>query len=269
MSYAVSPQLETDYWSEYSRLTRRYSDAERLHELRTRFRSQDYDPSDFFSWFSASENLLAEIYPSRKEAEIYRVFIRSVSLLTESQDPYTARHQNRVSEIAGCIAQEMGLSDDMIEGIRVAGMLHDMGKMSVPAEVVNKPTALTPFELSIIREHPQKAYAILKRVEFPWPIAEIVLQHHERLNGTGYPRGLKRNEIQIEACVLAVADVVEAISSHRPYRSGLGIEVALKEIDENKGVFYDTEVAEACQRSLKGTSAFTADQWWCPKSTSL
>jgi HD-GYP domain-containing protein (c-di-GMP phosphodiesterase class II) len=260
MSYAVSPQLETDYWSEYFRLTGRYGDSERLHELRTRLRNQGYDPSDFFAWFSAFENLLAEIYPSRKQAETYRVFIKSVTLLMESQDPYTARHQTKVSEIAGCVAQELGLSDDMIEGIRVAGMVHDMGKMSLPAEVVNKPAALTPFELSIIREHPQKAYMVLKGIEFPWPIAEIVLQHHERVNGTGYPRGLKGNEIRLEARVLAVADVVEAISSRRPYRSGLGIGMALEEIDKNKGVFYDTEVAEACERSLKGTSAFMADQ---------
>ena len=154
----------------------------------------------------------------------------------------------------------MGLPADTVEGIRVAGSVHDMGKMSVPPEIVTKPGALTPLEFSVMKEHPQKAYEILKGIEFPWPVPEIVLQHHERLDGSGYPRNLKGNDILLEARVLAVADVVEAISSRRPYRSGLGIDAALKEIDRNKGVLYDTEVARACQRSLKGTSAFMADQ---------
>jgi putative two-component system response regulator len=231
-----------------------------LYQLRKRLGSQKRDHSDFFVWFSTLETLPAESEASRKQAKTYSAFVNSISLLTESQDPYTAGHQKKVSEIAGRIAQEMGLPGDMIEGIRVAGMVHDMGKMSVPAEIVNKPAALTPFEFSIIKEHPQKAYGILKGIDFPWPVAEIVLQHHERLDGSGYPQGLKGNEIKIEALVLAVADVVEAISSRRPYRSGLGIEAALDEIDKNKGVIYDSEVAEACQRSVKRTSAFMADQ---------
>ena len=144
----------------------------------------------------------------------------------------------------------MELPSDMIEGIRVAGSVHDMGKMSVPTEIVTKPGALTPFEFSVIKEHPQKGYEMLKGVEFPWPIPEIVLQHHERLDGSGYPRGLKGNEIRLEARVLAVADVVEAISSHRPYRPGLGIKAALKEIDKHKGVLYDIEVTKTCLRSM-------------------
>jgi putative nucleotidyltransferase with HDIG domain len=250
MHYEASPQAETDYWSEYFWLTKKCGDSGTLHELRKSLRGQESNHSDFFTWFSTLETHLTEINTSRKETETYKTFIKTVSLLAESQDPYTARHQKKVSNIAEGIAQAMGLPSDMIEGIRVAGSVHDMGKMSVPTEIVTKPGALTPLEFSIIKEHPQKGYEILKGIEFPWPIPEIVLQHHERLDGSGYPRGLKGNEIRLEARVLAVADVVEAISSRRSYRSGLGIEAALKEIDENEGVLYDTEVAKACLRSM-------------------
>jgi len=250
MSYAVSPQAETDYWPEYFWLTKKYGDSGTLHDLRKSLCGQKGDHSDFFVWFSTVENRLAEIDTSRKETETYKTFVKTVSLLTEPQDPYTARHQKKVSQLAEGIARAMGLPADMIEGIRVAGSVHDMGKMSVPTEIVTKPGALTPFEFSVIKEHPQKGYEILKGVEFPWPIPEIVLQHHERLDGSGYPRGLKGNEIRLEARVLAVADVVEAISSHRPYRPGLGIKAALKEIDKHKGVLYDIEVTKTCLRSM-------------------
>jgi putative nucleotidyltransferase with HDIG domain len=252
MPHAASPQAETEYRWEYYRSAYKCGDSEMLHELGRSLCGQNEYPSDFFAWFSAFENQLAEINTSRKETGIYEnSFIKTVSLLAESQDPYTARHQKKVSELAADIAREMGLCDDMIQGIRVAGMVHDMGKMSVPAEIVTKPGVLTSSEFSIMKEHPQRAYAVLKRIEFPWPIAEIVLQHHERLDGSGYPQGLKGKDIRLEACILAVADVVEAISSHRPYRANLGIEAALKEIDENRGRLYDTEVTRACQRSLK------------------
>lgn len=192
------------------------------------------------------------------ERQTYRAFVRSVSLLTESRDSYTACHQMKVSELAEGIARELGLSAHTIEGIRVAGIVHDMGKLSVPAEIVTKPGALTPFEFSIIKEHPAKAFEVLKEIDFPWPVAEMVLQHHERLDGSGYPLGLKGDEIRLEARVLAVADVVGAISSHRPYRRDLGIETALREIDKKKGVLYDTEVTRACRRSLKGSNVFMA-----------
>ena len=197
---------------------------------------------------------LNEIIASRKEAEVYKGFVKAVSLLTEFQDPYTAKHQKKTSELAVVIAGEMGLSAERIERVRVAGYVHDMGKMSVPAEIVTKRAALTPLEFSIMRGHPQKAYAILQEIEFPWPIPEIVLQHHERMDGSGYPQGLKGIEIQLEARVLAVADVVEALSSNRPYRTNSGMEEALEEIDRNKGVFYDTEVADACLKCFKTTS---------------
>jgi len=164
----------------------------------------------------------------------------------------------KVSELAKDIARELGLPADTIEGIRVAGIVHDMGKLSVPAEIVTKPGALTPFEFSIIKEHPTTAFEVLKEIDFPWPVAEMVLQHHERLDGSGYPLRLKGDEIRLEARVLAVADVVGAISSHRPYRRDLGIEAALTEIDKKKGVLYDTEVTKACRRSLKGSNVFMA-----------
>ena len=250
MPYAVSPQAETDYWPEYFWLTRKYGDSGTLHELRKSLSGQKSNHSDFFAWFSTVENHLAEIDTSRKETETYKTFIKTVSLLAESQDPYTTRHQKKVSNIAEGIAREMGLPSYMIEGIRVAGSVHDMGKMSVPTEIVTKPGALTPLEFSVMKEHPRKGYEILKGVEFPWPVPEIVLQHHERIDGSGYPRNLKGKDILLEARVLAVADVVEAISSRRPYRSSLGIEAALKEIDENKGTLYDLEVAKACLRSM-------------------
>ena len=259
--YATNPRSENDYRSEYYWLAKKYGHSQTFHELRKSFCGQHSDHSDFFAWFSAFESHLAEIDTSRKEAETYKNFIVAVSLLAESQDPHTARHQEKVSEIAETIAREMSLLAYMVEGIRVAGILHDMGKMFVPVEIVTKSAALTSFEFSIIKRHPGNAYEILKEIDFPWPVAEIVLQHHERLDGSGYPQGLKGNEIRLEARVLAVADTVEAISSHRPYRSGMGIEAALEEIDKDKGVFYDTEVTRACQRSLKGNKGFMADKW--------
>jgi HD-GYP domain-containing protein (c-di-GMP phosphodiesterase class II) len=142
----------------------------------------------------------------------------------------------------------MGLSEEQIQGIRAAGLMHDIGKMAVPAEILSKPSQLSETEYNLIKCHPQTAYDILKTVEFPWPIAQIVLQHHERLNGSGYPRGLEEDDIMLEARVLAVADVVEAMSSHRPYRPACGKEKALEEISQNKGKLYDTEATDACMR---------------------
>ena len=265
MPYTVAPQTETDYWPEYFWLTKQYGDSGKLHELRKSLWGQKGNPSDFFEWFFTVESHLAEFDSSRRATETYKTFVKTVSLLTESQDPYTAKHQKKVAKLAQGIAKAMGLPADMIEGIRVAAMVHDMGKMSLPTEIVTKPGALTPFEVSIIKEHPRRGCEILKGVDFPWPTPETVLQHHERLDGSGYPQGLKGDEIRLEARVLAVADVVEAISGRRAYRPGLGIEAALKEIDKHKGLFYDTDVARACLRSLKGTKTFTADQWEFPK----
>jgi len=169
----------------------------------------------------------------------------------ETRDPYTAGHQLRSANLAQAIATEMGLPQDKIEGIRMAGSIHDIGKLSIPAEILSKPTKLSEIEFSLIKEHARQGYEILKNVESPWPLAEIVRQHHERMDGSGYPRNLKGTEILIEARILAVADVVEAMASHRPYRPGLGIDLALSEIEKNRGIFYDDAVADACLRLFR------------------
>jgi len=169
----------------------------------------------------------------------------------EMRDPYTAGHQLRVSNLACAIANEMGLPNDKIEGLRMAGFIHDIGKLSIPAEILSKPTKLTDIEFSLIKEHSKSGYEMLKNVESPWPLAQIVYQHHERMNGSGYPGNLKGDEILMEARIMAVADVVEAMASHRPYRPTLGIEATLEEIEKNKGILYDDVVADACLRLFR------------------
>ena len=169
----------------------------------------------------------------------------------EARDPYTAGHQSRTANLACAIAREMGLDEDKIEGLSMAGIIHDIGKLSIPTEILAKPTKLTHLEFSLIKIHPQSGYDMMKDVESPWPLAEIIHQHHERINGTGYPRNLKGNDILLEARIMAVADVVEAIASHRPYRASLGLDFAIDEIEKNKGVLYDTKVVEACVRLFK------------------
>jgi len=166
--------------------------------------------------------------------------------VVEARDPYTAGHQIRTADLARAIATEMGLSNEKINGIRMAGSIHDIGKLSIPSEILSKPSKLSEIEFSLIKEHAQKGYEILKDVESSWPLAEIVYQHHERMNGAGYPRNLKREEILMDARILAVADVVEAMASHRPYRPSLGIDAALEEIEKNRATCYDNTVADAC-----------------------
>ena len=177
--------------------------------------------------------------------------IYTIGKIAETRDPYTAGHQKNVSQIATFIAQEMKLPKDKIEGIRIASLVHDIGKISIPSELLNKPTKLTEIEYSLIKDHSQVGYDVLKSIEFPWPIAEIVFQHHERLNGSGYPNKLKGDEIVLEAKIIGVADVVEAMSSHRPYRPALGIDAALEEISKNKGTLYDPEVVDMCFKLFK------------------
>lgn len=172
--------------------------------------------------------------------------IGAIGMTTETRDPYTAGHQRRVTELAVAIARKLGLSEASIEGTRVAGLMHDIGKLAVPAEILSKPSALSDMEMSLIKSHPQAAFDILETVVFPWPIADIVLQHHERIDGSGYPEGLAKDEILIEARILAVADTVEAMASHRPYRPALGIESALAEIKKNRAIRFDPEVVDAC-----------------------
>lgn len=169
----------------------------------------------------------------------------------ETKDPYTAGHQRRVTHLALTIAKEMDIPDDVSEGIRMAGAIHDIGKISVPAEILSKPIKLSDIEFSLIMAHAQYGYDILKNVESQWPLARIVLQHHERMNGSGYPMGMRDGEILLEARIIAVADVVESMASHRPYRPALGIGAALDEIEKNKGVLYDPAVVEACLRVFR------------------
>jgi PAS domain S-box-containing protein/putative nucleotidyltransferase with HDIG domain len=172
--------------------------------------------------------------------------IGAIGATLEMRDPYTAGHQRRVAELAVAIARELGLPDSQIEGIHFGALIHDIGKIQVPGEILSKPGKLTAIEYELIKNHPQAGYEILRNVQFPWPIAQMVLQHHERLDGSGYPAGLAGAEILREARILCVADVVEAISSHRPYRPTLGIERALAEVQEHRGTHYDPEVVDAC-----------------------
>jgi putative nucleotidyltransferase with HDIG domain len=177
--------------------------------------------------------------------------VEAIAKTCELRDPYTAGHEKRVAQLACAIARKMRLSENQIEGIRVTSYIHDIGKIEVPAEILSKPTRLTDIEFSLIKAHTQTGYEILKGVEFPWPVAQIVLQHQERLDGSGYPNGLKGKEIMLEARILAVADTVEAMSSHRPYRPALGLDMALKEIVQKKGILYDPAVVDACVRLFK------------------
>ncbi len=181
-----------------------------------------------------------------------------MSLTVETRDPYTSGHQKKVSNLARAIASEMGLGKDVVENIGMAANIHDLGKMSVPAEILSKPSRLTEAEMSLIRCHSQAGYDILKDAGLPYPMAEIVLQHHERLDGSGYPRGLRGGEILLEAQIVSVADAVEAIASHRPYRPALGLEAALEEIEWKKGVFYDARIVDACVRLFR-EKGFTLD----------
>jgi putative nucleotidyltransferase with HDIG domain len=172
----------------------------------------------------------------------------AVSRAVGARDPYTAGHQQRVSQLSRAIAQEMGLDSEWVDGLRMGASIHDIGKIYLPAEILSKPTKLTDLEYELIKSHAQVGYDILKDIVFPCPVAEIAHQHHERLDGSGYPQGLKGEEICLEARIVAVADVVEAMVSHRPYRPSLGIDKALAEIKLGRGSSYDAEVADACLR---------------------
>lgn len=172
--------------------------------------------------------------------------IRTLVVAVETRDPYTAGHQRRVADLARSIATELKLSKDQIEGIRIASMIHDIGKISIPSEILNNPKRLTKYECAMVKNHPEAGCEIIKEIEFPWPITRIIMEHHERMDGSGYPRGLKGEDIMLEARILAVADVVEAMASHRPYRKTPGIYAALTEILNNKHMLYDPAVVDAC-----------------------
>ena len=177
--------------------------------------------------------------------------VQAIAKIVEARDPYTAGHELRVTHLACAVAEEMHFEQERIEGFRMAAMIHDIGKVAVPAEILSKPTKLTPTEFGLIKVHPQIGYDILKDIEFPWPVAQSVFQHHERMDGTGYPNGLKGADILPEARVIAVSDVVEAMASHRPYRPALGLNAALEEIENNKNTLYDADAADACLRLFR------------------
>jgi PAS domain S-box-containing protein/putative nucleotidyltransferase with HDIG domain len=191
-----------------------------------------------------TEESLLESY--RKLQRTLEGTANALATALEKRDPYTAGHEKRVAKLACAIAEEMGLSKDAVAGIRVTAFLHDIGKIVVPAEILSKPSRLNEFEYSIVKTHPEVGYEILKELEFPWPVAQVILQHHERLNGTGYPKGLNGESIIKEARIMAVADVTEAMCSHRPYRPSLGIQKALDELKQHSGTLYDPVVVDAC-----------------------
>ena len=177
--------------------------------------------------------------------------IKSIAKMVEMKDPYTAGHQQRVAELASAIAREIGLSGEQVKYIYLAGLIHDIGKFYVPADILSKPGKLTRLEMDMIRTHAQNSYDILSEIEFPWPLAQIAWQHHERINGSGYPQGLTGNDILAEAKILAVSDVVEAMASYRPYRPALGIDRALEEIELNRGILYGNEAADTCLKLFR------------------
>ncbi|MBT7065442.1 MAG: response regulator [Verrucomicrobia bacterium] len=191
-------------------------------------------------------------------SEALEGMIRAMSVTVETRDPYTAGHEQRVAELARAIGDEMGCPEETVRGTYYAGLVHDVGKISVPAEILSSPARLCEEEMGLIRKHPETGARILGSVHFPWPLAEIVLQHHERQDGSGYPLGLSGDAIRMEARILAVADVVEAMASHRPYRPALGIEAALAEVVEKRATLYDATVVDACVR-LFGEKGFSLD----------
>ncbi|HDQ04823.1 MAG TPA: response regulator [Deltaproteobacteria bacterium] len=188
--------------------------------------------------------------------------VKTMSKIVETRDPYTSGHEVMVAVIACKIAQEMGLTSEQIEAIQISATLHDIGKISVPSEILTKPGKLTDLEMEIIRTHCRVAYDILKTINFPYPVADIVLQHHERMDGSGYPQGLKGGAIMLEARIIATADVIEAMASHRPYRPAQGVDIALEEIVKYKGKLYDSDVVDACVRiyEAEGENAFLQEE---------
>jgi len=197
---------------------------------------------------SNTRNSLYQSYQLLRKSLVGTISV--ISKTMELRDPYTSGHQLRVSQLSRLIAQEMGLDKHQVEGIRMGAQIHDIGKIMVPAELLSKPGLLSDIEYPLIKQHAEAGYNILKDIDFPWPIANIAYQHHERLDGSGYPRGLKGDEICLEARIVAVADVIEAMSSHRPYRASKGIEDAINEISSHKNTHYDENVVDACLKVL-------------------
>ena len=273
--------IATDHLDHYEELRRRTLKLEVIHSLPMNARNKDgtniiisYSTApivDYKSRVVGTMAVLCDITEKMKlEAalndsleKMTRVVDETVSALStaiEKRDPYTAGHQRRVAELACAIAGVMGsLDDDRIKGVRTAAMVHDIGKLYVPFELLTKPGQLTDIEFELIKTHPQAGYEILQGIEFPWPIAQIVQQHHERLDGSGYPLGLAGDEIILEAHIIAVADAVESMSSYRPYRPGRGIKPALQEIVNGRGRSYDPMVVDACMALFRSGFMLSAE----------
>lgn len=198
------------------------------------------------------EERTAQLMDSEKKLRASLIdSITALAAIVEMRDPYTSGHQRRVAHLAIAIAKELQIPAEQIEGIHLAGVVHDIGKIQIPSEILSKPGRLTKMEFELVKQHAQSGYEILKSIDFPWPIAQIVQQHHERMDGSGYPQALSSARILIESKIVAVADVVESMMSHRPYRPGLGIDAALEEIDLNKGKLFDPLVVDACIKLFK------------------
>ncbi|MBN1366063.1 MAG: response regulator [Syntrophaceae bacterium] len=187
----------------------------------------------------------------KKSQVILDGIVKTLSKIIETRDPYTSGHEDQVAKIACRIAREMNLTEEQVSFINIAATLHDIGKISVPSEILTKPSVLSDLEREIIKTHCKVANDVLKNIDFPYPVAEIIYQHHERIDGSGYPRGLKGNQIALEARIIGVADVIDAMASYRPYRPALGVEAALNEIIKYKGITYDPAVVDACLRVYK------------------
>jgi putative nucleotidyltransferase with HDIG domain len=185
--------------------------------------------------------------------------VASLARAVERRDPYTAGHQQRVATLAVAIARTMGLSESLIEGLYLGGLIHDIGKIAVPSELLTKPSRLTPIEYQLIQQHTLIGEQIVAGIEFPWPLREMIVQHHERIDGSGYPQGLHGEAMLLESRILAVADVVEAMSSHRPYRAALGMDLALAEIAQGRGTRYDPQVADACTQVIHSSGMVLPD----------
>jgi HD-GYP domain-containing protein (c-di-GMP phosphodiesterase class II) len=200
-----------------------------------------------FTDSSALRKIQAELVHSHdRMRKTMGAIIQAISLTIEKRDPYTAGHQRRVAKLCRAIATDLGFSWERIQGLRMAAAIHDLGKINVPAAILNKPGPMSEHEMAIIRIHPRTAFDILKGIRFPWPIAETIYQHHERLDGSGYPRQLKDDQILLEARILAVADVVESMVSFRPYRPALGLAKAMEELQRQSGILYDAHVVQTC-----------------------
>jgi HD-GYP domain-containing protein (c-di-GMP phosphodiesterase class II) len=195
---------------------------------------------------SAAEDITNRMQAKKKLVKAMNATIETLSKIVGTRDPYTSGHQDKVAQLSIKIARKLKLSESRIEGIRIASLIHDVGKIGIPSEILTKPSKLTDLEFLLIKNHPKIGYDILKDIDFAHPIAKIVLQHHERINGSGYPNQLKGEDILLEAKIIAVVDVIEAMVSHRPYRPALGIEKALAEITKNKGILYEPELVDIC-----------------------